>query len=1186
MDFKAHRNPAPNGRLLPNQIFRVMKITAILLFVISFQVSARTASAQTVTLSLKNAALEKVFSEIERQTGYYFVYTREILQGTKNIDINVTNSGLTKVLDACFKEQPLAYSIVNKMIVLSKKTTGEVQPPAPLSPSPTIDVHGRVTDSVGNPLAGAVIEVDGAQHGVLTDENGEFEIKGVDPSAILTASFVGYSSKKIEVRGRTSITFSLAVWNKALLDITIEYNTGYQKVPKDRVTGSFAFMDKELVDRRVGANISDRMEGVVPGMLFNRNTNNNEISIRGQSTLLSSAAPLVVVDDVPLEGPLSNVNPNDVLSITVLKDAGASNIYGARASNGVIVVTTIKGLLSQDLRVDVNSNFTISDRPNVFYSPDFLKADSFISFEKVAFNQGYYDGRLTSTQEQPVSPVVQILSDLRGGLISQNAASQQIAALSKLDVRYDLSKYFYQKPVSQQYSVSMRGGGKKNDYYFSVGYDWARAGAVGNTNKRITINGNSDFYVTKNLTLSAGINYIQAPSTLNSPVSNIYSGGGYSTVYSYAQLVGPGGQALPIVKDYNYNWVSQQTASLGYLDWQYRPLDELKNADNTTTNLDNRLNLGIHYKFPLGFKLSALYQYELSRSGNRNYYSESTYYARNLINTYAQSNNGSLTFPIPVGGILQESNSELSSHRLRTQLDFSRNWGLDHSITGLLGAEISQAITTTNNPAITYGFDGNTLAYQLVDFTTYYQLQPVLNSAQIPNGIGFYQNNNRFISYFGNGAYTFKGKYTLSGSARIDKSNLFGVSTNQKEVPLYSFGGAWDFQKESFLPLSWLTVGKLRTTYGYTGNINTSATAVTTVTTFGTSPIFGLPFYQIASPGNALLRWEKTRIINFGLDYGILNNRISGSFDYYLKHGEDLFGSSPLPPSTGQASFFGNTANITGHGFEYVLNFKIMDGRKFKLSTVLMLSESIDKVTKYDVVPSAVQALANNANGGTISPVVGRPIFGIFSYRSGGLTPSSGDLQGYLNGKPSTDYADITGKATPDSLRFNGSARPLDYGSWRTTVSYKNLSLSVNIIYKFNYYFRRSSIFYSSLLINWQGNSDFNKRWQKPGDEAKTNIPSMPADFTNLDPNRDNFYRNSDALVTKADNIRLQDVRVSYDFNSKRYFNGTVKGVQLYAYVNNIGLLWRANHDHLDPDIPDNSMPLSRSYSLGLHLTF
>lgn len=1043
------------------------------------------------------------------------------------------------------------------------------------------------------PLPGAVITNGNSSSRTATSLDGKFQLSTSDTAGILKISFIGYQTEYINFSPREHSTFYIYLHANATQLNEVVVSTGYQTLPKERATGSFVQVDSSLVNRRVSTDILSRLEGVVPGLLFNRNTNASstgisDISIRGHSTLFSNDQPLVILDNFPYDGNLNNINPNDVASITLLKDAAAASIWGVRSGNGVIVITTKKGQVNQKPNVEFNSNLTLGEKPDLFYDPNFLNSSDYIDVEQQLFNAGYYTSAL-NTGYQVVSPVVQLLADQKAGRISADAATSQINALRSLDVRKQLQQYFYRYSANQQYNLNFRGGGLKSDYYLSLGYDHNRSNQVGNVNSRITINSNYNFYPFKNFTLSAGLYYTKTNAQNNSTVADIDRVNSKGGIYPYAQIADANGNPLAVVHDFSQSFINS-AANTRFLDWNYRPLDELRNADNRSKSFDNRINLGLNYKFLKGFSADVKYVYENTQSATNNYFSQNTYYARDLINRFTQTaSNGTLSYPVPMGGVLQQAEGSLASHHVRGQLNFSRDFNTDNSFTAILGSEWSSATNKLNDPSPAYGYDNSTGAsYGQINYQTYYTLNPArLGSLQIPNGQLYTGTTDHFISYFTNAAYTYGNKYTLSASARIDHSNLFGVNTNQKAVPLYSVGLSWNLAKESFYKIDWLPVAKLRATYGYNGNINKSATAVTTIQQQINSYYSGTPYSIIANPGNPDLQWEKNRIINFGFDFAIKNNIISGSAELYFKKGLNLFGSSSIAPSTGYTTFFGNTADTKGHGVDITINTRNISTNRFQWLTTFLYSYAIDKVTRYGVQSTATSYLSNgDGNSGTIVPLVGAPLFGIYGFRSGPLTHDTGDPQGYLNGNLSTNYAQIVQNTTFSDLKFFGSSRPTSFGSLRNTVSYQDISLSLNIIYKLGYYFRRSSIQYSGLYSSWLGHADYTKRWQKPGDEATTNVPSIQ--LPNTDANRERFYTYSESLVDNGNHVRLQDITLSYDLSRHVWKNSPFTNLSIYGYINNVGILWRANHDGLDPDVWSSpaggttSLPLPRTYSIGL----
>ena len=1053
-----------------------------------------------------------------------------------------------------------------------------------------ITISGLVKDSLtGMPLPDATIKNlrDGKQ--VLSDKFGRFTFFTQDQSGTIQVSFISYKPQNFNFNNTSYGPFEVTLTPVLQQLQEVSVSTGYQVIPKDRAAGSFVQIDNKLLNRRVGTDVISRLEGITPGLIFNRNTVNGQnggvdINIRGRSTIYGNDQPLIVIDGFRYDGDVNNINPNDIENITVLKDASAASIWGVRSGNGVIVLTTKKGKRNQPLKIDLNANVTIGGKPDLYYNPNVLPSSDFINIEKDLFSKGYYNNDLASSSKVAVTPVVAILAGQKAGTISAADADSRINALANNDIRSDLSKYFYKKAVNQQYALNFSGGNETSDYYLSLGNDRNLSSLQGNQNNRVTINSNYNFRVFKQIQISLGYNYIQSNFQNNSPVADISTNS--KGIYPYARLVDGKGSALAYLKNLSQTYIDA-AANKRFLDWNYRPYDELKNADNTGKAIDNRINLGLKYDFLKDFSFTARYQYEQTNSATNTYHGPETFYTRNLINSYTSLNgDGSLSYPVPLGGIRQLSGTDLVSKEGRAQLNFTHDWSGVHQLSAIAGSEVTEAVTQVQaNTA--YGYNPATETnITSIDYLTSFPLNP-RGSAFIPNTLGFGKTTDHYVSYYSNASYTYQRKYILSVSGRIDKSNLFGVNTNQKAVPLYSAGLAWDLSQEQFYHISWLPYTKLRVTYGYTGNINKSASAFATLREFPANFNFysAVPFDQIANPGNPELRWEKTRMINFGLDFSSRNNIISGSLEFYLKKGTDLFGNSPLAPSTGLTAFFGNTADIKGQGFDVVINSKNLEQDNFSWTSTLIISHALDKVTKYKATISPRNYISLS-NSSSIYPLSGKPLFGLYSYQFSGLDPQTGDPQGTLDNQVSADYSAILSKTTIDNMVYSGSSRPTVFGSLRNTINYSNFSLSFNILYKFNYYFRRSS--YTSSGLPWSTNKDYYNRWQKPGDELMTTVPSLQAPPFNS--NRDFFYQNSSVLITKGDHIRLQDISLGYDIQKSAWKSMPFTHLSFYGYINNVGILWRANHQGLDPDLlvgsSLSSYPQPRTFAIGVKAGF
>ncbi|MFI5160445.1 MAG: SusC/RagA family TonB-linked outer membrane protein [Sphingobacteriales bacterium] len=1044
---------------------------------------------------------------------------------------------------------------------------------------------GRVADARSrDPLPGATVRVKGTSAFIIADKDGYFSLQVARLKDTLQVFYVGYKLLQVPVPQTQPFTIFLEPNTHDLDEVIV--STGYQTLPKERATGSFEHIGNALLNREVSTDVLSRLDGIASSVSFDKRPGSeNVISVRGLSTLTATISqPLVVVDNFPYLGDVTNINPNDVESVTILKDAAASSIWGTRAGNGVIVITTKHGKYNQPMRISLNSNVTVSQKPDLYTFPAISSPD-FINVEKYLFSQGFYDDDLANIYTFPViSPVVDILSQERNGTLSAADANQQISALGQHDLRRDLLKYAYRNAVSQQYDLNISGGNDKADYVVSAGYDHNLQTLVGNSYERFTFRDANEFRPLKNLSVQTSIQFTHSLSVQNSQASygGMIPGGGKLALYPYAQLADANGNPLPAPKDYGRAFVD--TAGNGnLLSWQYKPLQETQLANNPTRLDELLLNAGLHYQLTKAFSAEVKYQYEDQVSNNPDYYSEGTYLARSLINTYTQFDGTNYTPVIPLGGILDDGKSLLNGQDLRGQLNFDPVWKGGNRLNAIIGAEVSQQ-STSSALERTYGFSDNSYTSQPVDMVNLYNTYDGLEGqAGVPYMNSFSSLLNRSVSLYGNLAYTYHDKYTLSLSARKDASNLFGVTTNRKWVPLWSAGGSWLLSNEKFYHWDAVPFLKLRTTYGYSGNVNNSIPAVTTIdylTPNFANSINNLPFAVVDNFPNPNLRWEKIGQLNVGLDFASKGNRISGSIEYYYKNAMDLLGLVQADITAGAGTTLNyNSASLHNRGFDITLN-SINTIGAVKWNTALLFSMSKNTVARYLFSPSGYSQYINS--GSVIDPIVGQPAYSIISFKWAGLDPANGNPRAYLNGKVSEDYAAIVSSVSKQDLVFSGSALPQYFGSLRNDVSFRRFTLSANLVYRFDYYFRRNAISYSSLFNYWVGYGDFNQRWQKPGDERSTQVPSM--DYP-ADPNRDAVYGESNVTVMRGDNIRLQDMRLSYRPDQSKLRWLPFRAIELYAYADNLGILWRANKLHLDPDY-GSAIPAPKTLSLGCKLDF
>ena len=1041
-----------------------------------------------------------------------------------------------------------------------------------------IDIHGTVLNENGDPLQGVSVTIKGTSGGTQTDAKGLFSLKQVHDNAVLVLSAVSYETKEIQIDGKNSllIHLKLKAGNLGIVDVV---STGYQSLPKERVTGSFTQVDNATLNQQVGTTILSRLDGVAGGVFFPKQTlqNGPALMIRGLSTINGPKDPLIVVDNFPYDGDISNVNPSDVESITVLKDAAAASIWGARAGNGVIVITMKKGRFNQPMKISFNSNVIITAKPDL-RSLRMIPASDYIDLEKQLFANGYYDQALSDLYNYPaVSPAVELLAAERAGTISSADATAQINAYRSFDARSQWEKQIYQKGVNQQYALNLNGGSEKMNYYFSAGYDRG-ADPLAAVTRRISLVSQNTFHPVKGLQISAGAIYTQNNSQSGKPGFNTLSTGAWKLPYiAFKDASGnPAQVALTLRQSYT------DTAGGGrLLDWKYYPLSDWQHNMANTNRQDLLANISINYEILKGLSAGIKYLYERQTSTFTQNEDVESFAARDLINRFTQIDpSGNVTNIAPAGGIINLSNNLLESQNIRGQIDFSRTWR-KNDLTLLAGAELRQA-HSTNNGAFYYGYDPNTGTSVNPDYYNYYPTYINGSYLNIPGSSGLGDQLNRYIAFYANGAYTYSRKYILSASARRDASNLFGVATNNKWNPLWSAGAAWILSRESFYHYTLFPLVKIRFTYGFSGNTDPSRTGVTTLSSFPPDYITHLPFSRIDQFPNPELRWEKIKTVNLGIDFGTRGNRVTGSFEAYFKKGIDLFGPATFDPTAAlntQSFITKNVANMQGKGVELNLNSRNIQGR-LSWNTSLIFNYTLNKTTNYFV--DSGQRSGGFVNPGTqINPMVGKPLYSIVALRWGGLD-QNGNPQGYVDGKLSEDYYTIYTQTRKEDLVYR-SALPVVYGSLSNTVRWDRLSLIINVSYSFGYYFVKPSFNYSTLFSNGAniGSSDYINRWRKPGDENRTNVPAMiyPADVI-----RDEVYSSSDALIDRGDNIRLRFINLAYDLNPS---GKSIGGIHLQFYVNasNLKILWRANQDGIDPDAV-NGLALGRSLAFGLRANF
>lgn len=1047
---------------------------------------------------------------------------------------------------------------------------------------------GMILSSETNlPVAGANLQFVNSRIIATNDKPGRFSINDISFPDTLIITHIGYITKRLTLTSAEEhLTILLDPLAAGLDEVVIQ--TGYQKLKPNETNGSYFVVDNKLLSQQVGTNILDRLDGVTSSLLFTKGKDNfrnpqntTGITIRGLSTINGALDPLIVLDNFIYEGDINNINPNDVESITVLKDAAATSIWGARAGNGVIVITTKRGGYRQQTRVGISSNVVITPKPDLGQLRRINSGD-YINMEQYLFNQGFYDGLIEDIYHPALTPVVEVLLNRRNGLISSQDSAAAINSLKNIDSRDQFNQHVAATALLQQYALNLKGGGENIAWLVSGGYDRS-AGNLRERFERFNIRSENSYKVTKKLTLNAGLMYAQQKNISGAADYTTFSSIGNNRFIPYLQFADEQGNALRVARNNRYAFTDTLGAGR-LLNWNYYPLHDYHHAKNSRNVQDLLMNAGIRYQLLTGLDAEVKYQYQVQRAVSENLNDTSSYYTRNMINLFSQINpsTGLVNYVVPVGGILSNESNQLNSHNLRWQLNYNASFSARHRVAAIAGSELRQ-VNTSGNGITYYGYSADPLSFTNVDAVNTYPNIITGFPMSLSGNSRLSETDYRFASFFGNASYTYNSIYTLSASLRRDGSNVFGARINDKWKPLWSLGAGWNISQERFYNVSVIPHLKIGYTLGYSGNVDLTRSALP-VGSYATDPQSRLRFVRISRLNNPYLQWEQVYQSNLRMEFATVRNVVSGSIEYYNKKGSNLYGVSPYDYTVGgiSSTITKNVAAMKANGMDFIFNTINLD-RQFKWQSTILFSLYQDKTLEY--YSSLAHPIADFiGNGNTISPITGKPLYSLITYKWAGLD-ASGNPQGLINGQKTTDYVAIRNAVYAEgeqsgSIIHHGPANPTRFGSLLNTISWKGFSLNFNIVGKFGYYLLRPSLSYISLLENGIGHEEYINRWQQPGDENRTNVPAFAFP---LNYDREYFYQTSEINVMKGDHLRLQFLNFSYSPVTRK--NSPIRNLNINFNISNIGLLYTANKERLDPDYLGGIAP-PKSFAIGIRADF
>lgn len=1209
MEFIASNRPLRTGlawcgcirRGLLTKTLLAMKLTIVLLTAFFIQVQAA-GVAQPVTANLNKVPLRNVFKLIEKQTGVTFFYNDEHIRQAGTITIEARQMPLADFLSAILKPAQLSFEIKQGNVVVMRKTP---EPSVKEEAAPRIKISGMITDQNKLPLPGATIRVKGRQLMALSDDKGMFQLEA-ERGDVLIISFVGFNEKQVKVGDGQMLTIVLDP-SEQIMEAAQVISTGYQSIARERNAGSVAKVDIATVANRSSSmNVLQRLDGLVPGLVVNNAPGGEPLLIRGLTSLNSTRSPLIVVDGVELpsditntasgnnvlngSNPIANINPQDIADITILRDASAASIWGSKAANGVIVITTKKGQAGQKLRVEYDGFYNFQGKPDRDYIPKMNSRD-FINTSKELFPQYVpYNPWNTVKSLFAVSPHLQIQYDEYRGLITKAQADKSLDSLSAIDNRDEISDIFYRNASTTNHTVSLSGGMNAYSFYGSMSYTGVQSSTPGERNNTYKLNLRQDFKFNKRIQFTL-ISDLTSAATAASNLGNGISAPGVSFV-PYQRFRDDAGNALPVHYLGNYaDSLRLIYAARSRVNLDYVPLDEFDRAYSRGSSLSGRVVGTAKLQLLKALRFEGTYGYQTFSRTGRTVRDQESYFVRNQLVGFTQAANVNTTprYWLPRdGGMLTVNNANQRNWTVRNQLVFDKNFG-EHQLT-VLGGQEATSTTPFTSTATYYGWDDQLQVSRPVNIDT---LMKGI-SGTVPGGTRVLRDNNvgggegaiaRTTSYYSTLGYMFLRKYALNASWRIDQSNLFGLAKSAQNRPVYSIGGKWMLNREDFMAgLSWLDRLDFRLTYGIAGNAPRPAQAASfdiLQAAANVNYVSGVGL-TVRTPGNDKLTWEGTTTYNAGVDFTVWGGRFGGSIDGYVKKTTDLIGALITAPLTGYPTVTGNFGDLENKGIEFSLNAININKKDFIWTSMLNVAFNKNKITRL------ARATAITTGTGMIgsSFIEGKPAYAVFEFVYGGLNAEGDPQIVQADGK----LLSTANGSKPEDVNLAGTSQPIWTGGLFNNITYKNFQFGVNISFNLGHVlFRDFNAVWQEPLNQNTIHPEFANRWKVAGDEARTNIPRYAYNSTIANGRNIFYYTYSNLNTFNASFAKIREITLQYSMGQGILSKLRAEGLTFRAQVSNL-MLWKQNKLGIDPEFQDptgnrNIRTGQGTFTIGAHLT-
>ena len=1164
-----------------------MKLLTLLIFAGIMAVSASSYSQKTkIDLQAENSSLTDILSSIEKRTEFIFIYNAGVVNTEVKKSISVQQESIESILNDLFEGMDVSFKIDDRQVFIYKNedmnqvgpfiSATESEQPAKKS------VSGRVTDEKGMTLPSVSVVVKGTTIGMLTDPNGAYIISNVPGNAVLQFSFVGMKSQEVVVNGKTTVNVVLAEEAVGIDEVVV---VGYGTQKKSNVTSSVSTMKNDNLDERPLTRVDQALVGQMAGINVKQTTGVPgkafSIQVRGTGSISAGNEPLYVIDGFPLAtattngagnfatgNPLDNINPNDIESIQVLKDASAAAIYGSRASNGVVLITTKKGKTGKPT-ITFNTYVGINQASRQVSMLD---------------GQGWIDRATEIINGQYLAAYAG-----KGAKVTDDAATRQ-AIIGSFNVAYILDSRWaqpghpgldfinwqneiFKTGQMQNYEVTASGGNEFVKYFVSGNFANSGGFVKDMGVKSYSARANVEVNASKNFKM--GINIAPTFSVIEDPGVE-----GKDNIYHQSLSMSPvqestAGAYANTFNNAQYAW-SNTTNSV---------LAKLENIVGETKRFRTLATLYGEYQFMKGLSFRSSVNLDNTDNSSRSY-----------VPYTVSSTLLSRTFD-PAGKALTSNTSgTFNTYKRQTfvnenTLTYSTIIKSVHNLNVLLGQSYNFDRTDNSSLASSGGYTSSVIQ--------------TLNAASAVTGSSS-ATQNVLLSYFSRVQYSYKDKYLFAGSVREDGSSRFGENAKYGFFPSASFG--WSAIKEGFMSqVKSLSDLKIRVSYGANGTNNLGSdyapipTLVSSGYVFGSTPaaVIGQSPSKIANPD---LQWERSVTYDLGVDFGLLNNRITGSFDYYNKLNTKLLLNVQVPEVTGFATYLSNTGSVRNIGEELEITTRNMI-HAFQWNTVIALSHNTNKVVELGQGQSQI-LIPSSFDISNFILKVGEPVNSIYVVKMlGCLTSADIANKAALYGSETVGdpkYEDISGpKGVPDGVidaydrQIVGHPNPDFVWGITNTFKYKGFDLSILIqgqnggsIY---------SLLGRAITRTGQGFTDnapefYQDRWYSEAQPGAGRVSKVYSTFGRI--------VNTDWLYS-SDYWRIRNITLGYNLD-KLIKKNIVQGARIYVTAENFfgkdKYYGGANPDATNTDLSGNAnylapgdyggLPLAKSFIVGLNITF